>query len=177
MNAYLLKVKYWLKEILIFVILTLMISLIISYFRQPNLSFTKLPLISGTLIDKSDFSTDRWLVKKRDNKPMLIYFWGTWCPMCTLQSPIINSLSSEVEVLSIAINSGPSKQLEQYMAKKGFLFNVLNDQKKQWSRFFQVTAYPTVFLFDRSGKLHFAEVGYTSKLGLKARLAWMDLTH
>jgi thioredoxin-related protein len=56
------------------------------------------------------------------------------------------------------------------MHEKGLSFRVLNDSEGMWAKQFNVEAYPTTFIYDASGELKFTEVGYTSTVGLLARI-------
>ncbi|CAA6804036.1 MAG: Protein disulfide oxidoreductase [uncultured Sulfurovum sp.] len=131
--------------------------------RKPELSSTQLPTISETLIDGKVFTVSK-------NKPVVIHFWATWCPTCKLEAPNIETISKDYTVLSIAVNSGSDDDLQAYMQKEDLHFNVLNDKEGRWANQFNVEAFPTTFIYDGKGELRFTEVGYTSTVGLLARL-------
>jgi len=58
------------------------------------------------------------------------------------------------------------------MQKKNYSFNVVNDQNKELSQQFNISGYPTTFIYNRDKKLIFSEVGYTSIIGLYLRVWW-----
>ena len=65
--------------------------------------------------------------------PVLVYFWGTWCPICSTTSPKINSLaqSGSYPVVSIAVQSGSNQDIEQYMTEHSYSFTTINDESGQ----------------------------------------------
>ena len=160
-------VKYILKELAIVGISILILSNIISYIRSPELSSTQLPVIEVELLDGTVYGV-------KEGKPFLLHLWATWCPTCKLETPNIQSVSEDYEVLSIAVNSGDDEKVQAYMHEHELSFKVLNDKEGTWAKKFNVKAYPTTFIYDASGKLKFTEVGYTSTVGLLARLKLIE---
>ncbi len=68
------------------------------------------------------------LVKMSYNKPTLIYFWGTWCGLCSVTTPKVNTLAEQgYSVVSIAVQSGDNSEIQQYMNEHNYHFTVIND--------------------------------------------------
>jgi thiol-disulfide isomerase/thioredoxin len=155
--------KKILKEIVIGAILLFIFTNIISYLRKPELSSTRLPQLNVQLLDGSSY-------RHKEGKPLVVHFWATWCPTCKLEASNIETLSTEYEVLSIAVNSGSDADIKAYMSQRDLSFRVVNDSDGKWAKQFNVEAYPTTFIYDASGELKFTEVGYTSTAGLLARV-------
>jgi len=152
------------KEIAIATIFIFILTNIISYIRKPELSSNTLPQLEVQLLDGS-------LYNIKDAKPLVLHFWGIWCPTCQLEIGNIEYISKKYEVLTIAVNSGDDNKLTQYLNEKELTFRVLNDNQGRWAKKFNVEAYPTTFIYDEKGELIFTEVGYTTTAGLLARLA------
>lgn len=157
------KIKSIVKEVVIAGLIVFILSNIISYIRKPNLDSNFLPEINVMLLDGT-------LYGAKEGKPLVVHFWATWCPTCKLEAPNIEHISKNYEVLTIAVNSGTDTDLEAYMKEKKLTFRVLNDKDGSWANKFKVQAYPTTFMYDTQGKLRFTEVGYTTTVGLLARL-------
>jgi thiol-disulfide isomerase/thioredoxin len=157
--------KKWLKEITLIALLVFVLSNVVSYLRSPVLKNNALPPLSVTLIDKREFSTHT-----REDRPLLIHLWATWCPVCKLEASNIQSISEKYEVLTIAVRSGSDEDIQRYMQENALNFNVLNDANGMWSQTFGVEVFPTTFIFDAKGALRFSEVGYTTTVGLLGRL-------
>ena len=145
------------------VLLVFILSNIMSYLRQPKLDSTQLPNIEAQLLDGTVFQLE-------EDKPLLIHFWATWCHTCKLEAPNIESVSKEYRVLTIAVNSGSDAKVKAYMQEHDLHFKVVNDLEGTWVKAFKVEAYPTTFIYDSKGELNFTEVGYTTTVGLLARM-------
>ncbi len=155
------------KEVVVWALLLVIIANIISYFRRPDLASSGLPPFKVTLIDGSDFVPP-------EGKPLVIHFWGTWCPVCRLEADNIQRIANKYEVLTIAVSSGGDNAIRSYMKSRNLSFRVYNDRDGKWAKSFQVKVFPTSFIYDGAGQLKFSEVGYTSTLGLMGRLALID---
>jgi len=156
--------KKILKEVVTTLLIFFVVSLLINYFRQPT-TFNELPNETLTSIDKKEISLDKY-----KTKPLIIYFWGTWCPACKQQSPNINALAKEYQVLSVAVKSGNDDEIKAYMNSKNLSFEAINDQNGELTKKFGVSQFPTLLIYDSNGTHQFSEIGYTTLVGAKARL-------
>ena len=82
------KLKHYIKEIFSFIIVLIVLANIVSYYKSLDLNKDKLPIENISL----------------NNKPILIHFWATWCPICKVEAPNIQTISEHFEVLTIAVN-------------------------------------------------------------------------
>jgi len=153
------KLKYYIKEILLFIVMLFIISNIVSYYKSSN-------------INKSKFDIENISLT---NKPILVYFWATWCPICKVESPNIQTLSKDYQVVTIAVNSGDDKKISNYLNENNFDFKVINDKNSSYANKFNIEVFPTTLIYDNDKNLIFSEVGYTSTFGLKLRLWWAGL--
>jgi len=154
-----------LREVIVFAVIIFIVSTALNYYRAPKLDSNTLPQIQAALIDGTSFDT----VTLR-GKPLLINFWGTWCPVCTQEADNIAALSRRYTVLTIAVNSGSNADITQWLEKKEVNYPVLNDAGGRWASRFKVSIYPTTFIYDSQGKLKFTETGYSTTAGLLARM-------
>ncbi len=161
------KVKHIAKELIIGAIILFIFVNIISYIRKPELDSHTLPTLHLTLLDGTVY-------KQKEGKPLIIHFWGTWCPTCKLEAANIERVSTRYEVISIAVNSGSDTKIKAYMSERELSFPVVNDRDSTLAKQFKVEVYPTTFIYNGKGKLIFTEVGYTSTLGLLARLKMIE---
>ncbi len=154
-----------LREIAIFAFVLWIASTAISWWRAPRLDSTTLPHITGTLIDGTPFDSDTY-----KGRPVLIHFWGTWCPVCRQEAPNIAAVARRYPVLTIAVNSRSDEHIRAWLRDHAIDYPVLNDPSGRWAARFKVSVYPTNFIYDTSGKLKFTEVGYSTTAGLLARM-------
>ena len=118
-------------------------------------------LISGEFVE---------LNKMTKESPVLIYFWGSWCPMCSYTSSTVTELSKEYSVISIALSSGSEKEVLSYLKENKYHFPVINDPDGIISQKWGVFATPTFFIVNRNGKISSVTTGISSTWGLKIRL-------
>ena len=161
-------VKRVLKEIVVTLVMLFVISVGLNYIRKPDIQEN---IYSYDLRDiesnKIDFS-------KYKDAPLVVHFWATWCPTCKLEASNIDKISYEYNLITIAVNSGTNRELDSYMKQKSLSYRVINDRDGALAQKFNITAYPTTLIYDSKGKLKFTEVGYSTTLGLKARLGLIN---
>ncbi len=104
-------------------------------------------------------------------RPVLVHFWATWCPVCKLEQDNINAIAQDHQVFSIAMQSGADQAVLQHMAQQHLTFPVMNDADGRLAQQWGIRGVPTSFILDASGHIRFVEVGYTTELGLRLRLA------
>ena len=159
------KLLHYAKEILTFIVVLTILSNVISLYKSSDLSKDTLSIKTLELINNKEFNL-------KTNKPILIHFWATWCPTCKLESDNIQTLSEHFEVLSIAVKSGSKNDLKIYMKEHNLNYRVYNDENAQIASKFNISVYPTTFIYNGEKKLVFSEVGYTSTFGLWLRMWW-----
>ncbi len=157
----------YLKEVALGIVIVFIFSNIISYIRAPKLESDQLLLPPATLLD----GTPLQLPVER---PVLLHFWGTWCPVCRAEAPNIETIAKSFTVITVAVNSGSRESVKRYMLQHGLHYPVINDPDGSLAFRYRVTVFPTSFIFDSRGKLRFTETGYTTTAGLIARLKMAD---
>jgi len=105
--------KRILREVLVFAVIIFIVSTALNYYRAPKLDSDTLPTIQATLINGTAFDT-----ATLKGKPLLINFWGTWCPVCAQEARNIEALSKRYTVLTIAVNSGSNEKIKAWMREK-----------------------------------------------------------
>ncbi|MGM8897255.1 MULTISPECIES: protein disulfide oxidoreductase [unclassified Psychrobacter] len=113
-----------LKTVLLYGFVFLVIYTAINWWRQPVMPANpqlQLTDYQGQPVDLAAMSAD---------KPTLVYFWGTWCPICSVTSPTIDKLaaSNDYPVVTVAIKSGSDQELDSYLNEHDYSFTTVNDQ-------------------------------------------------
>ena len=157
--------KKIIKEIITTLLMLFVVSIVLNYIRKPDTD-TLLPNIKTLLISGKEIA-----LHSDGTKPTIIHFWATWCPTCKLEAPNLESIKDKAHLITIAVNSGSNSELKKFMQERGYSYNVVNDKDGTLSKKFGVTVFPTTFIYDSNGSLEFSEVGYSTTIGLKARLA------
>jgi thiol-disulfide isomerase/thioredoxin len=161
------KIKKYAKELFSFFLIVIIASNVISYFKSNDLNKEPLPIKKFTLLDGSNYQAT--------NKPLLVYVWATWCPICKFQSPNIQSLSKDYELITIAVQSGDEFSIKNYLKNENYNFKVVNDENGLIASKLKVSVYPTTFIYDKNHNLLFSDIGYTSTLGLYLRMLYANL--
>jgi thiol-disulfide isomerase/thioredoxin len=159
------KIKHYIKEIFLFFIFITIVANLLSLYKSIDLNKAKLDESSFVLIDSKQYTIPK-------DKPIIIHFWATWCRTCKMEASSIDALSKDFEVLTIAVNSGSDDDIKKYMSEHNLNYMVVNDKDGYYAKKFNISGYPTTFIYDKNKNLSFSEVGYTSNLGLRLRIWW-----
>ncbi len=152
------KIKHYIKEFILFVIFITIVTNVISLYKSQSL--TKEPLQLNYKFPHAD-------------KPILVHFWATWCPVCKVEAPNIQTLSKYYNVVTIAVKSDKNN-IKNYMKKNNLNFKVINDSDGFIAEQFHINVYPSTFIYNKDKKLIFSEVGYTSTFGMWVRLLYSE---
>ncbi|MFA6137616.1 MAG: redoxin domain-containing protein [Sulfurimonas sp.] len=162
------KIKRYIKEIVIFLVIITVLTNIISIYKSIELNKQPLNMDEITLLDSEKYIFTH-------EKPVLIHFWASWCPTCKIEASNIETISKKFKVVTIAIKSGSDDELEEFLAVNNLTFNVTNDDSGYFAKKFNISVFPTTLIYDKNRNLIFSEVGYTSTVGLYLRMWWASL--
>jgi len=162
------KIKHYLKEIIIFIVFITIFANGLSLYKSSDLNKEPLNITNITLLDGTKYNLS-------NTKPTLIHFWAIWCPTCKLEASNIQSISSNYEVITVAVKSGSNEDINNWLKENEYDFNVLNDESGFISSNFNIAVFPTTFIYDKNKNLVFSDVGYTSTWGLMLRMWWASL--
>lgn len=75
------------------------------------------------IVDQSIQGDDIDVIElSKSGKPVIVYFWATWCSACKLVSPTVNSFSDSHQVVSVALSSGPDERVQRFLDAKEYDF-------------------------------------------------------
>lgn len=106
-------------------------------------------------------------------RPVLIHFWATWCPVCSLQHSTLNAINEDYQLITIASWSGTADEVQHYLTQHALQFPVVVDTSGELAKRYGVQGTPTSFVLDQAGIIQFVEQGYTTEWGLRIRLWWL----
>jgi len=125
------------------------------------------PAFSATSVEGHSFN----LADYR-GKPVLVYFWATWCPVCKVERGAIESLSEDHPVITVASRSEDPAAVQSYFDNEKLRHTTINDPGATLAGLYGVTGVPSFFILDGKGRIRFIERGYTTSIGLRVRL-WL----
>lgn len=110
---------------------------------------------------------------KQNEKPVLLHFFATWCPICELENGSLISLSEDHEVIMVAMQSGTASEIREYKESHLLTMPIYNDEQGDVSKLYKVTGVPTSFIINAQGEITSSTIGYASEIGLRFRL-WLS---
>jgi len=93
--------------------------------------------------------------KELEGKPLMVFFWATWCSTCAREMPELQRLYNTykgkgLEILAVSLDEDPA-MVAEFCKVKGYTFPVAMRTpavKKAWG---SVPATPQMILVDRKG--------------------------
>ncbi len=105
------------------------------------------------------------LIASHKGKIIYLDFWASWCGPCRKSFPWMNDMQEKYlkqGLVIISVNVDNNKVLaEEFLAEVPASFNVFYDPKGKVARKFKLKGMPSSYIFDRSGKMVSAHVGFT----------------
>ncbi|HNX81091.1 MAG TPA: TlpA disulfide reductase family protein [Candidatus Omnitrophota bacterium] len=107
-------------------------------------------------------------------KPVLLFFWTTWCPFCQKELQIMSDMYPKLykdglEVWSIDVGEMPDK-VRDTVSSLHLSFRVLLDKDSAVSNSFKLIGVPTYVLVDQNGQVifqdNFLPSDYKDRLGM-----------
>ncbi len=153
------------KQLALFMLLAMAFTGVMDIWRGKDIPRDNLPDIKGITLAGTDID----IKAMSQDQPVLVYFWGTWCPVCNFVSPAVDTMASIYPVVSVAMNSGPDDKMSKYLAHKGYEFDTINDSNNEIARDWSVQLTPTLMVF-KDGELKHYTTGFTSLPGMWWRM-------
>ena len=119
----------------------------------------------GSLLDLTLVDIDGEKVRLdtlAEDKPLLLYFWATWCKPCRKTQPKVAALAKEykdrVKVVGINVGGVDSpKDIKKYISRHRITYTMLIDHNDEVVKAYSVAAIPVVILLDDTGKILFRD--------------------
>jgi len=159
----------WLKEALLLIVIIIVIGWGTDLWRSQSMASGQAPQLKTESVQNNNID----LIAMSHEKPVMVYFWATWCAVCSAVSPSVNFISDNLDnnyhVVTVALSSGEPQRVNQYLNAKEYNFNVVNDPKGAISREWGVNVTPTLFVINK-GEITSVTTGFTSPISMWFRL-------
>lgn len=125
---------------------------------QPAPDFT-LPDMQGQAHALADYQ----------GKKTFVVFWAPWCPVCGAESDNISRVKSwmgeRIHVTSVVLDYQSMEDVQKFVDKHNVDYPVLLGTQ-QVQQDYRISAYPTMYVLDKEGKIDATVPGYTTTLGM-----------
>lgn len=110
-------------------------------------------------------------------KKVLLVFWAPWCSVCNVEAGNVSAVSRwvrddpDMEVISVVVGYQNLESVRKFMTDNEVDYPVLLGSR-HISKDYGVSSFPTHMVIDEQGRIDSAGVGYTTRVGMWARLWW-----
>ncbi len=123
----------------------------------------------------TDLSGEAQSLSAYQGRPVILYFWASWCPYCTDEMPSLNDFRDAyqeegLEVLAINILES-AEHVRKAVEEMKLTYPVLLDESGRVTRSYLVRATPTYILIDSDGVYRDLVVGSPRKGVLEGKIA------
>jgi peroxiredoxin len=129
-------------------------------YATPALAVDNLPTFS-----LPDLEGKTWTQSQFQGHPLVVDFWATWCNTCKETIPKLAELSQKFKgkgltVLGISVDKGSDEKIAKAAKKLGINYLVLRDKDNTLAKAFGFNGIPSLYVFDKHGKLKSSMPGY-----------------
>lgn len=139
----------------------------VSFITSKSYADELAPNFDISTIENKPFS----LANFKGEKPVYLFFWATWCPICKKEIPRVKALQEEfgdkIEVLAINIAVNDSvANVRQYQKDHELNYSLAFDQDSKISKKYGVIGTPTQVVIDIDGNIRY--LGHQYPVGLES---------
>lgn len=91
------------------------------------------------------------ILSQFQGEAVLVNFWGTWCPPCRAEMPLLQRTYEEhrPDLVVVGVNvDDPPERVRRFVAQNQITFPVVLDEDGTVAESFSVRGYPTTFFLD-----------------------------
>lgn len=136
------------------------------FLMNHGLKMGKPPIINQPTLSQQD------AMQMVSKGPAIIYLWAEWCGVCKMMQQPISQILNDYPVLTVAVKSGNTNAVDNYLNEKSLIWEVVNDPVGNIANQYQARGVPSIFFLNKTGEIVLTTTGYTSEIGLRLRL-WL----
>ena len=137
-----------------------------------NFLFAAQPLRKETSQTASNFTildleNKEFSLSDIKGKPIILFFWTTWCPHCRKELKLLNALHAEflqngVELAAINVEETADK-VQRFMGSYPLSYRVLLDTDTKVAQAYGILGVPTYILINKEGRIVFNNYYFPQK--------------
>lgn len=101
-----------------------------------------------------------------------VSIWAEWCPFCKVEEGSLTNVSQDWPVLHLIHRSGNEAQVQRLLQQRQLPWTTMTDADGQLAKAWGLAVVPAFIVLDANGRIRSAATGYTTELGMRARLWW-----
>ena len=100
----------------------------------------------------------------RGNKPVFVNFWGTWCPPCRQEMPLIESFyeqhKNDIQIIGVSMypRDDPSTVLN-FVKQSNYNWKFIHDGDYKVAQRYEVANVPSSYFIDKNGVIQAVQIG------------------
>lgn len=126
---------------------------------------------AGPLAASGTIDFDSWRAS-HPGQAVALHFWADWCPICRTEENSVSRITRDWPVLSVAMQSGDAARVQGVLTRRQLDWHTATDADGHIAKRYGLASVPAFIVVDAQGRIRFAEVGYTSEVGMRLRLRW-----
>lgn len=112
---------------------------------------------------------------KADKKPLVLFFWASWCPGCNSEAPEMvkfkEKYEGKLQIYGVNMTHLDTiKDASRFTDKYAIPFPILMDKQGEASDAYKVTGTPTTVFIDKNGNIQDRSVGFPNLQELENKI-------
>ena len=138
------------------IVLSLVLAQNFLFAAQPLRTETPELATNFTLLD---LENKEFTLSDFKSKPVILFFWTTWCPHCQVAIKNLNSMHKEllqngVELVAINVDESADK-VQRFIGTYPLSYRVLLDTDAKVAQAYGILGVPAYFLINKEGRIVF----------------------
>ena len=120
-----------------------------------------------------DLQGQSYALEDHQGDKVVLAFWSPFCSICALEVDTLNAIHEDpdAQVISVVLSYRNHDEIQAFINENEVRYPVLLGTK-ELARDYRVESYPTIYIIDEEGRVQSTMVGYTTEIGLRARLSF-----